>query len=135
MTDLNKQTPAETPPADDEPKSPDGQQPGEDGNDGLDWDAIKASKEFQQIIAKYRKTAKEAQAEKERLQREREEAERKKLEEQKKYEELYQQEAEAKREELMSQLTSQIEAAKKELQAQAEAFAMEIAQKLLGRAV
>ena len=44
-------------------------------------------------------------------------------------------EAEAKKEELMAQLKSQIDAAKKDLQAQAEAFAMEIAQKLLGRAV
>ena len=44
-------------------------------------------------------------------------------------------EAEARREELMAQLASQIDAARKDLKAKAEAFAMEIAQKLLGRAV
>jgi len=44
-------------------------------------------------------------------------------------------EAEAKKSELMSELTGQIDAAKKDLQAQSDAFAIEIAQKLLGRAV
>ncbi len=44
-------------------------------------------------------------------------------------------EADAKKQELMSELTAQIEAAKKELLDKAEAFAVEIAQKLLGRAV
>ena len=44
-------------------------------------------------------------------------------------------EATQKKQELLSELTAQIEAARKELKAQAEAFAMEIAQKLLGRAI
>ncbi len=44
-------------------------------------------------------------------------------------------EASEKKQELLSQLTAQIEAARAELKAQAEAFAMEIAQKLLGRAI
>lgn len=44
-------------------------------------------------------------------------------------------EASEKKQELLSQLTAQVEAARAELKAQAEAFAMEIAQKLLGRAI
>jgi F-type H+-transporting ATPase subunit b len=45
------------------------------------------------------------------------------------------QEARAKKEQLMSEITGQIEAARKELKEQSETFALEIAQKLLGRAV
>ena len=88
----NPQTPTD---AEDKPKPDDGQQPG----DGYDLEklfadeaflnALKNAKPFQQIVAKYRKTAKEAQAEAERLRKEREDAERAKLEEQKKYQELY----------------------------------------------
>ncbi len=44
-------------------------------------------------------------------------------------------EAQEKKSQLLAELTSQIEAARKELQAKAESFAVEIAQKLLGRAV
>jgi len=44
-------------------------------------------------------------------------------------------EATQKKQELLGELTAQIEAARKELKAQAEAFAVEIAQKLLGRAI
>jgi F-type H+-transporting ATPase subunit b len=44
-------------------------------------------------------------------------------------------EASAKKEELMSDISGQIEAARKELKDQSETFALEIAQKLLGRAV
>ncbi len=44
-------------------------------------------------------------------------------------------EAQARKEELMSGLGAEIEAARKELKEKAEAFAAEIAQKLLGRAV
>ncbi len=44
-------------------------------------------------------------------------------------------EAAEKKQQLLGDLSSQIEAARNELKAQAEAFAVEIAQKLLGRAV
>ncbi len=44
-------------------------------------------------------------------------------------------EAQARKEELMKGLGAEIEAARKELQAKVEAFASEIAEKLLGRAV
>ena len=44
-------------------------------------------------------------------------------------------EAQAKKEELLSGLRQELEAARSELKSQAEAFAVEIAQKLLGRAV
>ena len=44
-------------------------------------------------------------------------------------------EAAQKKQQLLSELTAQIDAARKELKTQAEAFAVEIAQKLLGRAV
>jgi len=44
-------------------------------------------------------------------------------------------EAEAKKQELMAGLSTQIETAKKDLASKIEAFAMEISQKLLGRAI
>ncbi|OCC15789.1 ATP synthase F0 sector subunit b' [Dissulfuribacter thermophilus] len=44
-------------------------------------------------------------------------------------------EATQKKQELLGELTAQIESARSELKAQAEAFAVEIAQKLLGRAI
>lgn len=44
-------------------------------------------------------------------------------------------EAEAKKQELMAGLSAQIETAKKDLVSKIEAFAMEISQKLLGRAI
>ena len=44
-------------------------------------------------------------------------------------------EAEAKKQELMSSLSAQIDTARKDLSSKLEAFAMEISQKLLGRAI
>ncbi len=44
-------------------------------------------------------------------------------------------EAEAKKQELMASLSAQIETARKDLLSKLEAFAMEISQKLLGRAI
>ena len=44
-------------------------------------------------------------------------------------------EADAKKQDLMKDLTAQIEAARKDLSAKVDAFAVEISQKLLGRAV
>jgi F-type H+-transporting ATPase subunit b len=44
-------------------------------------------------------------------------------------------EADARKQELMAELTSEIDAARKDLTAKVEAFAMDISQKLLGRAI
>ncbi len=44
-------------------------------------------------------------------------------------------EADARKQELMAELTSEIDAARKDLMAKVEAFAMDISQKLLGRAI
>ena len=44
-------------------------------------------------------------------------------------------EADARKQELMAELTSEIDAARKDLAAKVEAFAMDISQKLLGRAI
>jgi F-type H+-transporting ATPase subunit b len=44
-------------------------------------------------------------------------------------------EADARKQELMAELTSEIDVARKDLTAKVEAFAMDISQKLLGRAI
>ncbi len=100
--------------------------------EAIEAEAVKFEDRIKSLIEDYERKLKEArQAGKDEFDKLREEA---KALEQKLLQESMQ-EAESKRQELMSQLTSQIEAAKKELQAKAEMFAMEIAQKLLGRAI
>ncbi len=100
--------------------------------DSIEAEAIKFEDRIKSLVEDYERKLREARqagkAEFDKLKEEAKELERKLMEESTK-------EAEAKRQELMSQLTGQIEAAKKELQAKAESFAVEIAQKLLGRAV
>lgn len=104
----------------------------QDKMDAFEAEAARFEDRIKSLIADYETKLQEARRkgreEFEKLKAEAREEERKLLEESAK-------EAEAKRQELMSQLASQIEAAKKELQAKAESFAVEIAQKLLGRAV
>lgn len=56
-------------------------------------------------------------------------------EEEKKVSDASSQEADARKQELMAELTSDINAAKKDLAAKVEAFAMDISQKILGRAL
>ncbi len=98
----------------------------------IEAEAVKFEDRIKSLVEDYERKLREARlagkAEFEKLKEEAKQLEQKLLEESMK-------EAEAKREELMSQLTSQIDAARKELQAKAESFAVEIAQKLLGRAV
>ncbi len=98
----------------------------------IEADADKFERNAQELVANYEKKLAEARvqgkSELEKLKGEAREEERQLMEAATK-------EAEAKKSELMSELTGQIEAAKKELKAQSDAFAVEIAQKLLGRAV
>ncbi len=80
---------------------------------------------FHRKLAEARK---KGQEERERLKQEARDEEKRLFEESNK-------EAEAKKSELMAELTAEIDAARKELQSQAESFGVEIAQKLLGRAL
>jgi len=100
--------------------------------DSIEAEALKYEDRIKSLIEDYKRKLKEARqagkAEYEKLREEAKQLEKRLLEESTK-------EAEIKRQELMSQLASQIEAAKKELTAKAESFAVEIAQKLLGRAI
>ncbi len=95
-------------------------------------DAEKFERNAQELVANYDRKLAEARAdgksELEKLKGEAREEERQLME-------AAQKEAEAKKNQLMSELSGQISAARKELEAQSEAFAVEIAQKLLGRAV
>ncbi len=98
----------------------------------IEAEATKFEDRIKSLVEDYERKLREARqagkAEFDKLKEEAKELERKLMEESTK-------EAEAKRQELMGQLAGQIDAAKKELQAKAESFAVEIAQKLLGRAV
>ncbi len=98
----------------------------------IEAEATKFEDRIKSLVEDYERKLREARqagkAEFDKLKEEAKELERKLMEESAK-------EAEAKRQELMGQLAGQIDAAKKELQAKAESFAVEIAQKLLGRAV
>jgi len=100
--------------------------------ESIEAEAVKFEDSIKSLINEYERKLREArEAGKtafERLRDEAREIEHKILEESS-------QEAEAKRQELMGQLMGQIDAAKKELQKKAENFALQIAQKLLGRAV
>jgi len=98
----------------------------------IEADVEKYARRVDKLVEDFERKMEEARlAGKQEFEKLREEA----REEERQLLEAAQKEAEEKRSELMSQLASQIEAAKKELMAQAEAFASEIAQKLLGRAV
>ncbi len=95
-------------------------------------EAEKFERNAQQLLENYEQKLAEArrkgQAQREALKEEARQLEAKLLEESTK-------EASARKQELMAELTAQIEAAKKDLLSKAEAFGLEIAQKILGRAL
>ncbi len=95
-------------------------------------EAEKFERNAQQLLENYEQKLAEArrhgQVEREAMKEEARQVERRLLEEST-------QEAAARKQELMAELTAQIEAAKKDLLSKAEAFGLEIAQKILGRAL
>jgi F-type H+-transporting ATPase subunit b len=93
--------------------------------DKYERNAEQLLKDFNTKLAEARSTGQSAM---EKLKQEAREEEHKLTEESNK-------EANAKKEELMAQLTTEIDTARKDLTAKVEAFAADISQKLLGRAI
>ncbi len=95
-------------------------------------EAEKFERNAQQLLENYEQKLAEArrngQAQREAMKDEARQVEAKLLEEST-------QEAASRKQELMAELTAQIDAAKKDLMSKAEAFGLEIAQKILGRAL